>query len=101
MKTDQISIEELKLKLAANEAIFLLDVRNPDEHANYNIGGTLIPLSTLPNQIDDIPRDIPIVVYCRSGCRSQTALEYLQSQGFQEVYNLVGGVLAWEQFART
>lgn len=97
MPSNQISVQELSDRLKANEAIYLLDVRNPDEHACFNIGGILIPLSVLSHHIADIPRDKPIVIYCRSGCRSQSALEFLQSMGLQNVYNLVGGILAWQQ----
>lgn len=81
------------------EQIFLLDVRNEDEHAAFNIGGHLIPLAILPESLAQIPEDKPIVVYCRSGHRSQLALEFLQQRGFLNVRNLVGGVLAWPSCA--
>lgn len=99
MHPHQISVSELKDILEAKEDIFLLDVRNEDEHAAYNIGGQLIPLNVLPESLDQIPQDKPIVIYCRSGHRSQLALEFLQQRGFQNIKNLVGGVLAWAQQA--
>lgn len=95
MHPHQISVSELKEMLKTPEAFFLLDVRNEDEHAAYNIGGKLIPLNVLPESLDQIPQDKPIVVYCRSGHRSQLALEFLKQRGFQNIKNLVGGVLAW------
>ncbi len=95
MHPHQISVSELKDILETPEAIFLLDVRNEDEHAAFNIGGQLIPLNTLPESLERIPQDKPIVVYCRSGHRSQLALEFLQQRGFHNIKNLVGGVLAW------
>jgi len=95
MHPHQISVSELKEMLQTPEAFFLLDVRNEDEHAAYNIGGKLIPLNVLPESLDQIPNDKPIVVYCRSGHRSQLALEFLQQRGFHNIKNLVGGVLAW------
>jgi len=79
----------------------LLDVRNPDEHAAFNIGGHLIPLNVLPESLDQIPQDKSIVIYCRSGHRSQLALEFLQQRGFQNIKNLVGGVLAWSHLFAT
>ncbi|MBN9286494.1 MAG: hypothetical protein BGO43_06570 [Gammaproteobacteria bacterium 39-13] len=93
----QISPIELFNRLAQNEDIFLLDVRNPDEHQAFNIGGTLIPLSELAERVSEIPTNKPIVLYCHSGYRSQVALELLQNAGFKDLFNLIGGVVAWQQ----
>lgn len=95
MHPHQITAKELSEVLMTPESIFLLDVRSPEEHAAFNIGGHLIPLDQLPASLNQIPRDKPIVIYCRSGHRSQLALEFLQQQGFTDIKNLVGGVLAW------
>ncbi len=96
MHPQQINGPELAELLENHpEQIFLLDVRNEDEHAAFNIGGHLIPLSILPDSLAKIPQDKPIVIYCRSGHRSQLALEFLQQHGFHNVRNLVGGMLAW------
>jgi len=95
MHPHQITAKELSEILQKPESIFLLDVRSPEEHAAFNIGGHLIPLDQLPASLNQIPRDKPIVIYCRSGHRSQLALEFLQQQGFTDIKNLVGGVLAW------
>lgn len=92
-----MNVKELAAKLANQEDIFLLDVRNIDEHTLFNIGGHLCPLAELPKRLDELPRDKSIVVYCRSGHRSQIAVEFLQSQGFTNLQNLLGGVLAWQQ----
>ncbi|HRE31615.1 MAG TPA: rhodanese-like domain-containing protein, partial [Candidatus Berkiella sp.] len=97
MQSHQITVQELAQKLSNNETFFLLDVRNPDEHAQFNIGGHLVPLAHLPESLAQIPEDLPIVIYCRSGHRSQLALEFLQQHGFRDVKNLIGGVLAWQQ----
>jgi adenylyltransferase/sulfurtransferase len=91
----QIQPQELAQLLNARADIFLLDVRNLDEHQSFNIGGTLIPVMELQNRLSEIPSDKPIVVYCRSGHRSQIALELLNHFGFQDVKNLIGGMLAW------
>ena len=71
----------------------LLDVRSPEEHAAYNIGGLLIPLEELMRRKNEIPMDLPIVCYCRKGIRSQIAIQRLEEvfpQG--EFYNLIGGI---------
>ncbi len=82
--------------LYMTEAIFILDVREPDEFAAGHIpGATLIPLDSLPNRLNDIPRDQPVVIVCRSGNRSGQAQRYLQEQGFTNVRNMLGGMLDW------
>lgn len=93
---DEISVSELATRLRCQEDLFLLDVRTPEEHRAYNIGGTLIPLHDLMDNLAAIPRDKPIVVYCRSGRRSHQAQVLLQGAGFQDVKNLTGGMLAWQ-----
>jgi rhodanese-related sulfurtransferase len=93
---NEISVAMLREKLAHNEDIFLLDVRQPDESAAFNIGGQLIPLGELLQRLNEIPRDKPIVIYCRSGQRSGVAVEMLKQHGFNDVKNLIGGVLAWQ-----
>ena len=94
-----ITITELKELLdKGNSNVFLLDVREPFERAMFNIGGVLIPINALPQNIDKLPKDksIHIVVYCRSGMRSDTAKKYLITQGYNNVQNLLGGMLAWQ-----
>ena len=68
-----ISVEELKARLDAGESVHLLDVREPAEHDEYNIGGTLLPLGRIRNlETDDIDdwKDQEVICYCRSGNRS-------------------------------
>jgi len=91
--------EELQAKLKNNEAINLVDVRQPDEHLDFNIGGILLPLGQIQTmQIDEIEslKDEEIICYCRSGQRSMQASLMLESMGFKNVYNLVGGMIAWK-----
>ena len=90
-----ISAGELKKSLENNSEIQLLDVRTPEKHANFNIGGKLIPLSELPNRLDELDPDKPIVTYCTSGGSSMTALQLLISAGFKCVKSLDGGMTAW------
>ena len=97
MQLQQISVQALQTLFEQNQPLFLLDVRNPNEFQVFNLGGYLIPLPELAHRLDEIPRDVPVVVYCHSGYRSQVALEFLQSVGITDVKNLSGGVHAWQQ----
>jgi rhodanese-related sulfurtransferase len=93
-----ISVEELKARLDAGETLHLLDVREPSEHAEFNIGGTLLPLGRIRNmETDDIDdwKDQEVICYCRSGNRSGQACMILESAGFTNVTNLTGGMMAW------
>ncbi|PHN07621.1 rhodanese-like domain-containing protein [Flavilitoribacter nigricans] len=77
----------------------LIDVREPFEFATHHVQGAVnIPLQTIPKKMDEL-RELkgPIVLYCRSGNRSGMATKFLQSHGFQEVYN-GGSVTAVEYF---
>ncbi|WP_457621467.1 rhodanese-like domain-containing protein [Persephonella sp.] len=77
--------------------VFILDVRTPQEYKEGHIpDSNLIPLDSLPNQIDKIPRDKKIIVYCRSGMRSASASRFLSSLGY-DVYNIAGGINAWKK----
>lgn len=91
-----ITVEELK-KLIDTKADFqLIDVREQNEKAFADIGGELIPLSTIVSAVDKISRDKTVVVYCRSGKRSGNAIAELQQKfGFTNLLNLTGGILAW------
>ncbi|SFQ20621.1 rhodanese-like domain-containing protein [Parafilimonas terrae] len=95
-----ITVQELKQRLDAGEKIHLLDVREPNENAEFNIGGTLLPLGEVRNMqtepVDDWKKD-EVVVYCRSGNRSGQAAMILEQLGFENVKNLTGGMLAWQQ----
>ena len=95
-----ITVQELKERLDAGEQIHLLDVREPYENAEFNIGGTLLPLgyvrSMQTDVIDDWKND-EIVVYCRSGNRSGIAAQFMEQMGFSNVKNLTGGMVAWKQ----
>lgn len=97
---ENISIEELKNRLDAGENPVLIDVREPDENAEFNIGGRLIPLGNIrAMDIEDIEglKDEELIVYCRSGNRSGMACQILESAGFKNTKNLTGGMLAWVQ----
>jgi rhodanese-related sulfurtransferase len=97
--TREISVHDLKARLAAGSDFELLDVRNPVEHDLGNLGGTLIPLDELEDQTQLLPanRDRTIAVYCRSGGRSAKACGILTRLGYTDVLNVRGGVLAWQR----
>jgi phage shock protein E len=74
----------------------LLDVRTPEEFAEGHLpDATNLPLQTLPQQMATLPKDQPIVLYCRSGNRSGVAAQMLTQAGYSEVYNL-GSIMAWQ-----
>jgi len=77
------------------DAHYLLDVRQPYEYDIANLGGHLIPLDQLSANFHKIPQDQTIIVHCRSGQRSQQAIAMLKEEGFQKLFNLKGGILAW------
>jgi molybdopterin/thiamine biosynthesis adenylyltransferase/rhodanese-related sulfurtransferase len=90
------TVEELKLRLDRHEKVFILDVRNPEEYQICRIpGSTLIPLPDLPNRLRELEPDREMVVHCKSGMRSAKAVTFLQQQGFRNLKNLKGGILAW------
>ncbi len=91
----QITVQELKRRLDAGEDLMVLDVREPYEYQIANIGGTLIPMNEVPRRLAEIDRNREIVVQCRSGGRSQRIAEFLAQQGYPNVKNLAGGILAW------
>jgi adenylyltransferase/sulfurtransferase len=91
----QMTVKELKHRRDAGEDVFVLDVREPYEYQIANIGAKLIPQNDVPKRLDEIDRNREIVVQCRSGQRSQRIAEYLAQQGYGNVKNLAGGILAW------
>jgi adenylyltransferase/sulfurtransferase len=92
----QITPKELKARMDGGDEIFLLDVREPFERDICSIGGTLIPKGYISARIGEIPKDKELIIYCRSGARSQAvALELAKIHGFTRVSNLAGGVLRW------
>lgn len=92
-----ISPHELK-ELLEQSAVYLLDVRELDEHAAFNIGGSLVPLGEVISQHQTIPTDRTVIVYCKMGIRSQIAIQKLEEKfGFTNLVNLRGGVEAWRK----
>lgn len=98
-----ITVQELRQKLDSGEQFLLLDVREPWEYEEFNVGGKLMPVGSLMNQMWELEeyKDQPVVVHCRSGARSAMAQGLLMANGFTNVRNLKGGMMAWlEAFGR-
>lgn len=91
----EILVVELKKMLDEKQDFQLIDVREREEYAITNLGGELIPLNTLINNLDKISKTKPIVVHCQSGTRSAKAIAILQENGFTNLYNLQGGIDAY------
>ncbi len=91
----EMTVEELKERMDRQAPPSILDVREVDEHEFVNIGGTVIPVGELPERWKELDPSKEWVVYCRSGVRSANAVRFLQQQGFNDVKNLRGGILAW------
>ncbi len=80
------------------EDVFLIDVREQWEYDEGHIPNiTLIPMNEIPARLDEIPTDKEVIVTCRSGNRSGQVTEFLRQQGFTNVHNMEGGILAWQQ----
>lgn len=95
-----ISVEELKARMDKGEALHILDVREPAEYAEYNIGAKLLPLGQIMSMqlesIDDL-KDEEIIIHCKAGMRSMQACVVLEQAGFTNVVNLVGGMMDWQK----
>ena len=95
-----ISVDELKSRFDSGEKINLIDVREMDEYAEFNIGGRLIPLGKIQAmQIDEIEdlKEEELIIHCRSGNRSTIACLFLETLGFNNTKNLEGGVKKWQE----
>lgn len=90
-----VSIEEA-LKLWQIKAAIIIDIRTPEEYQAGHIPGVpLIPLDQLDKRAEEIPKDQKVLLICRSGNRSSQGTKLLRSKGFDNVYNITGGMLAW------
>lgn len=91
-----ISVTELKEMMDKHEDFQLIDVREEYEYSEVNMGAELIPLSQLQERYTEIPKDKKVVVHCKMGGRSANAIQFLeQTQGYENLYNLEGGIMAW------
>jgi len=95
MKT--INVTELKKMISDKEDFSLIDVREENEFEADNIDGTLIPLGEIPSRMNEIPKNKKVIVHCRSGVRSANAIQFLEQNGYDNLHNLEGGIIAWNQ----
>lgn len=87
---------EIRDALATRSDVLLVDVREPAECAIAQIpGALLVPLRTLPQQLESLPRDREIILHCQHGMRSEMAGNFLLAQGFSRVSHMVGGIDRW------
>lgn len=93
----QISVAELNALLKNDTKTVVVDVRRESEYRIANIGGLLIPLDQLQQRLDELDTSGKIVVHCLTGQRSARAVSLLQQHGFEDVWNLAGGIKAWAE----
>jgi len=91
----EITVTELKQLKDSNADFQLIDVREPHEFEICEIGGELIPMGDVMDNLDKISKTKQVVIHCKGGSRSGAICNALQAQGFTNVYNLKGGILAW------
>jgi rhodanese-related sulfurtransferase len=92
-----ITVEEFARLREQDDDLVLVDVREEAEYETVNLGGRLIPLASLDERLDELGRDDHIVVHCRAGNRSATAVEQLREAGFTNAWNLNGALVAWRE----
>lgn len=91
-----VTVTEAQRQLTGREAV-LIDVRERDEWtAGHVAGATHIPLADLPTRLAEVPRDQPVLLFCRSGNRSGKATTFLRQQGYAQAANVEGGIIAWQ-----
>ena len=92
----EISVEELKGMMDNNETFQLIGVREPFEYEVSHLNGVNIPLAGILIESEKIVKDQPVIIHCRSGKRSAQAILMLEQQGYTNLANLKGGILAWK-----
>ncbi|MGO1243161.1 MAG: rhodanese-like domain-containing protein [Sphingobacterium sp.] len=93
----EVTVQDLKNMMDRSEEFQLIDVREPFEYEVSNLNGLNIPLAGIVIEQDKVKKDVPVVVQCRSGKRSAQAIMLLEQQGFDNLSNLQGGILAWKE----
>ncbi len=92
----EISVKELKSMMDAKEDFQLVDVRERYEYDTCQIGGELIPMGEVADNLEKISKDKKVVVHCKGGLRSASIIKMLQQEhGYKNLYNLKGGIMAW------
>jgi rhodanese-related sulfurtransferase len=91
----EVTVRELKDMMDKKEDFQLIDVREEVEFEVCNLGGELIPMGEVMGNLDKISKDKKVVIHCKAGGRSGTIVQMLDAQGYTNLYNLKGGILAW------
>lgn len=91
----EITVQHLKEMIDRKDDFQLIDVREEMEYEHCNIGGELIPMGSVMDNLDKISKNKKVVVHCKAGGRSATIVQMLTAQGYDNLYNLKGGILAW------
>jgi rhodanese-related sulfurtransferase len=95
--TERLSAPFAAELLASPQPPLAIDVRNPRERDQKHIAGSLaMPLNHLTENLEKLPKDRPLLVYCAGGYRSSVAASLLQSRGFSRVSEIAGGIVGWE-----
>jgi len=95
---NSISVIELQQKINDHDDFTLIDVRESFEREGFNIGGLHIPMQTVFERINDIPKDKNVILYCQKGIRSMIVIQRLSEKfGYQNLVNLQGGMDAWQK----
>ena len=94
---DEVTVHELSEILKKTPSSHLIDVREEEEIREVNLTPSqIIPLGELEDRFKEVPKDAPVYLYCRSGRRSRIALEFLKTKGYDNCFNVTGGILAWQ-----
>lgn len=94
---DTVNVETVA-SIKESPDVFVIDVREQWEYDEGHIPGvTLIPMGEVSSRLSEIPTDQEVIVTCRSGNRSGQITDYLREQGYDNVHNMAGGILAWEE----
>lgn len=92
-----VNATQARKLIMENDNLVILDVRTPQEFFQVRLEGSrLIPIDQLQRRMSELPKTQPILVYCAIGSRSSVVANYLARLGFAEIYNLYGGISAWQ-----
>ena len=94
----EITPSEVRKRLDIGENVRLIDVREPWEHSTSSIpGATLIPMQTVPQHLQQLDDDTPLIVFCHHGMRSLSVVDWLRRQGVENCQSMSGGIDLWSQ----
>ena len=93
---NEMEVTELAKLKGAGESIRVIDIRQPAElNSGIIPGAEALPMHTIPLRMSELNREEKLIMVCRSGARSAQACMFLQQQGYEKVFNLRGGMMAW------